>query len=92
MTRREFDMYLRLAEQDQLKTRVSMYMLSHLLDHVIDTGMHGAFGNSRLAFGGIKFYADGTLGGWTAYFPPTRTWATRAAPGSSTTSRRTTRS
>ncbi|WP_407810732.1 hypothetical protein, partial [Staphylococcus aureus] len=68
-TRREFDMYLRLAEQDQLKTRVSMYMLSHLLDHVIDTGMHGAFGNSRLAFGGIKFYADGTLGGWTAYFP-----------------------
>lgn len=69
VTRREFDMYLRLAEQDQLKTRVSMYMLSHLLDHVIDTGMHGAFGNSRLAFGGIKFYADGTLGGWTAYFP-----------------------
>ena len=54
VTRREFDMYLRLAEQDQLKTRVSMYMLSHLLDHVIDTGMHGAFGNSRLAFGGIK--------------------------------------
>ncbi|WFR72825.1 amidohydrolase family protein [Prescottella defluvii] len=69
VTRREFDMYLRLAETGNLRTRVSMYMLSHLLDHVLDTGMHGAFGNSKLAFGGIKFYADGTLGGWTAYFP-----------------------
>ncbi|MFC0450775.1 amidohydrolase [Rhodococcus jostii] len=69
VTRREFDMYLRLAEQGRLETRVSMYLLSHLLDHALDTGLHGAFGNSRLAFGGIKFYADGTLGGWTAYFP-----------------------
>lgn len=69
VTKREFDMYLRLAEQNRLKTRISMYLLSHLLDEAIDTGLHGAFGNSRLSFAGIKFYADGTLGGWTAYFP-----------------------
>ncbi len=31
--------------------------------------MHGAFGNAHLSFAGFKFYADGTLGGWTAYFP-----------------------
>jgi predicted amidohydrolase YtcJ len=62
-------MYLRLAESGRLKTRVSMYLLSHLLDQAIEMGMHGSFGNAHLAFGGIKLYADGTLGGWTAYFP-----------------------
>lgn len=69
VSRREFDTYLRLAEANQLKNRFSMYALSHLLDEVIELGMHGQFGNSRLSFAGIKFYADGTLGGWTAYFP-----------------------
>jgi predicted amidohydrolase YtcJ len=69
VTKREFDMYLRLAEQGGLRTRVSMYLLSHLLDQALEMGLHGAFGNAHLAFGGIKFYADGTLGGWTAYFP-----------------------
>ncbi|MDI5982123.1 amidohydrolase [Amycolatopsis magusensis] len=69
VTRREFDMYLRLAEAGQLTTRVHMYLLSHLLDQALEMGLHGAFGNSHLSFAGIKFYADGTLGGWTAYFP-----------------------
>lgn len=69
VTRREFDMYLRLAGEDGLKTRVSMYLLSHLLDEALEMGLHGAFGNERLSFAGIKLYADGTLGGWTAYFP-----------------------
>ena len=69
VTRREFDMYLRLAEAGGLQVRVSMYLLSHLLDEAIDMGMVGQFGNAFLSFAGIKFYADGTLGGWTAYFP-----------------------
>jgi len=69
VTRRELDMYLRLAEQGQLQTRVSMYALSHLLDEVLELGLHGPFGNDLLSFAGIKLYADGTLGGWTAYFP-----------------------
>ncbi|QFU92033.1 amidohydrolase [Amycolatopsis sp. YIM 10] len=69
VTRREFDMYLRLAEAGRLTTRVHMYLLSHLLDQALEMGLHGAFGNSHLSFAGIKFYADGTLGGWTAYFP-----------------------
>ncbi|WFR82769.1 amidohydrolase [Arthrobacter sp. Y-9] len=69
VSRREFDMYLRLAEADGLKTRVSMYLLSHLLDDALEMGLHGAFGNDMLSFAGIKLYADGTLGGWTAYFP-----------------------
>jgi predicted amidohydrolase YtcJ len=69
VSRREFDNYLALAERNELKTRYSMYLLSHLLDEAIETGLHGQFGNAHLSFAGIKFYADGTLGGWTAYFP-----------------------
>lgn len=69
VSRREFDMYLRLAEKGGLKTRISMYLLSHLLDEALEMGLHGQFGNAHLSFAGIKFYADGTLGGWTAYFP-----------------------
>ncbi|MBP1325873.1 putative amidohydrolase YtcJ [Leucobacter exalbidus] len=69
VSRREFDMYLRLAESGDLKVRVSMYLLSHLLDEALEMGLHGQFGNEYLSFAGIKFYSDGTLGGWTAYFP-----------------------
>lgn len=69
VSRREFDMYLRLAEAGELKVRVGMYLLSHLLDEALEMGLHGQFGNEHLSFAGIKFYSDGTLGGWTAYFP-----------------------
>ncbi|GAB3867167.1 amidohydrolase [Nocardioides maradonensis] len=69
VSKRELDMYLRLAEAGDLKVRVSMYLLSHLLDDALEMGLHGAFGNDVLSFAGIKLYADGTLGGWTAYFP-----------------------
>jgi predicted amidohydrolase YtcJ len=69
VTRRELDTYLRLAEKGELATRVSMYALSHLLDEVLELGLHGPFGSDLLSFAGIKLYADGTLGGWTAYFP-----------------------
>ncbi|MBW9094099.1 amidohydrolase [Microbacterium jejuense] len=69
VSRREFDMYLRLAEAGRLELRVSMYLLSHLLDEALDMGLVGQFGNAHLSFAGIKLYADGTLGGWTAYFP-----------------------
>lgn len=69
VSRREMDTWLRLAETGRLHNRVSMYLLSHLLDEAMAIGLHGAFGNAHLAFAGIKLYADGTLGGCTAYFP-----------------------
>ena len=69
VSKREFDAYLRLAEADELKIRANMYLLSHQLDEVLELGMNGQFGNEQLSFAGIKFYSDGTLGGWTAYFP-----------------------
>ena len=36
---------------------------------MLDLGLTGPFGNAFLSAAGIKLYADGTLGGWTAYFP-----------------------
>lgn len=69
VSRREFDTYLRAAEQGALRMRVGMYLLSHLLDSALEIGLHGAFGSPLLSYAGIKLYADGTLGGSTAYFP-----------------------
>ncbi|WP_293698066.1 amidohydrolase [uncultured Agrococcus sp.] len=69
VSKRELETYLRFADSGEQRMRVSMYFLSHLLDHVIELGMTAPFGNAMLAHAGIKLYADGTLGGWTAYFP-----------------------
>ncbi|UNK71187.1 amidohydrolase [Microbacterium sp. H1-D42] len=69
VSQREFAAYLALADRGALDLRVSMYFLSHLLDQAIDLGLTGPFGNAFLSAAGIKLYADGTLGGWTAYFP-----------------------
>lgn len=69
VSKREFDAYLRLFESGELKMRTNMYLLSHQLDEVLELGLNGQFGNEQLSFAGIKFYSDGTLGGWTAYFP-----------------------
>ncbi|MGH1550158.1 amidohydrolase [Leifsonia poae] len=69
VSKRELAAYLAMADRGELNVRVSMYFLSHLLDHVLDLGLTGPFGNAFLSVAGIKLYADGTLGGWTAYFP-----------------------
>lgn len=69
VSKREFAAYLEMADRGALNLRVSMYFLSHLLDQVVDLGFTGPFGNAFLSAAGIKLYADGTLGGWTAYFP-----------------------
>ena len=69
VSKRELAAYLAMADRGALSMRVSMYLLSHLLDQAIDIGLTGPFGNAFLSVAGIKLYADGTLGGWTAYFP-----------------------
>lgn len=69
VSQRELAAYLAMADRGALSVRVSMYFLSHLLDQVVDLGLTGPFGNAFLSVAGIKLYADGTLGGWTAYFP-----------------------
>ncbi|WP_175337062.1 amidohydrolase [Leifsonia sp. C5G2] len=69
VSKRELAAYLAMADRGELSVRVSLYFLSHLLDQVLDLGLTGPFGNAFLSVAGIKLYADGTLGGWTAYFP-----------------------
>lgn len=69
VSKRELETYLRFARSGKQHVRVSMYFLSHLLDQILDMGLTSPFGNAKLATAGIKLYADGTLGGWTAYFP-----------------------
>lgn len=69
VSKREFAAYLEMADRGALNIRVSVYFLSHLLDQAIELGLTGPFGNAFLSVAGIKLYADGTLGGWTAYFP-----------------------
>lgn len=69
VSKRELETYLRFASSGQQRVRISMYFLSHLLDQILQVGLTSPFGNAKLATAGIKLYADGTLGGWTAYFP-----------------------
>lgn len=69
VTRRELGTYLDAAERQRLKIRYSMYFLSHLLEEILELGIRSPFGDEKLAFGGVKCYADGTLGGGTAFFP-----------------------
>lgn len=69
VTRRELGTYLDFAETGELTLRYSLYALSSQLDEILDLGIFGPLGNGRLNFAGIKLYVDGTLGGWTAWFP-----------------------
>jgi predicted amidohydrolase YtcJ len=46
-----------------------MLVISALLDEVLRLGLVGRLGDEQLAFIGIKLYADGALGGLTAYLP-----------------------
>lgn len=69
VTKREFATYLTASGNGRLSMRVNAYFLSNLLDEVLELGFIDKFGDALLSFAGIKLYADGTLGGWTAYFP-----------------------
>ncbi|MFE9040539.1 amidohydrolase [Streptomyces sp. NPDC007818] len=68
-SRREMETYLRARADGSLRMRVSAYLTSALLDTALDLGAVRGFGDDLFRVQGVKFYADGTLGGWTAYFP-----------------------
>ena len=69
VSRREVQAYLRARESGALEMRVGMYVLSSHLESLLDLGISSQLGDDGLRFLGVKLYADGTLGGWTAYFP-----------------------
>lgn len=69
ISRRELETYLRARDDGALRLRVSGYLTSALLNDALHLGLIRELGDDNLRIQGVKLYADGTLGGWTAYFP-----------------------
>jgi len=69
VSRREMETYLAARAEDALRVRVNGYVISSLFDELLDLGLTSPLGDDQFRFAGLKCYADGTLGGWTAYFP-----------------------
>jgi predicted amidohydrolase YtcJ len=69
VSRREMEAYFAARDAGRLPIRVNMFVISAMLDEVLRLGLVGRLGDDMLAFTGIKLYADGALGGLTAYFP-----------------------
>ncbi len=59
-------MYQRLYEQQQLTCRINLYWPLGLWKEWADRGVMADFGNDYLRVGGLKGYADGSLGASTA--------------------------
>src|SRR5205823_899087 len=69
VSRREAEAYFSARDRGRLRLRVEMLVISALLKEVLALGVRGRFGDDQLAIAGIKLYADGALGGATAWFP-----------------------
>jgi predicted amidohydrolase YtcJ len=69
VSRREMHVFQLAGRRGDLRARYCMFVLSHLLDELVALGLESGFGDDLLRLAGVKFYADGTLGGSTAYFP-----------------------
>ena len=68
VTSREMAAYQRAHAAGELKMRTVCMPLSHQLDEYLALGLSSGFGDELLAIGPMKFYADGSLSGGTAYF------------------------
>ena len=66
---REFETYLDAQSKNKLRSRYSFYLISSLLKNAPKLRSNPNIDRVMLTADGIKMYADGTLGGWTAYFP-----------------------
>jgi predicted amidohydrolase YtcJ len=63
-----FDVYQDLLKSRQLTTRIYFYVPITEIDLVLRMKFRTPFGNDVLRFGGLKGFADGSLGSSTAYF------------------------
>ncbi|NOZ55258.1 MAG: amidohydrolase [Calditrichaeota bacterium] len=68
VTSRQFRTYQRLAENRELKVRVSCWFPLSELDCLVDVGLRRWLGDPWLQIGTVKIFADGSLGAGTAYF------------------------
>jgi predicted amidohydrolase YtcJ len=60
--------YQRLLEQGELRTRVYAVAALPAWERLAQTGVRAAFGSPFLRIGGLKGFADGSLGSTTAWF------------------------
>ncbi len=60
------DLFQRLRDNDELGVRVQMILPRHALPELKALGLRAGFGDDMLRLGGIKIFADGTLGSQTA--------------------------
>ncbi len=58
--------YQSLWQKRELALNVCVYLPANALDTIIHSGMISGFGDTGLKFGGIKYFADGSLGSQTA--------------------------
>ncbi|HSN74109.1 MAG TPA: amidohydrolase [Anaerolineae bacterium] len=61
-----FQTWQRLHAAGDLKLRVWMMIDGRLLEEAIRLGLRSGFGDDRLRIGGVKYFADGSLGARTA--------------------------
>jgi len=69
VSQRELTAYTAALAKGRLQVRVGMRIISSYLPELLGLGLTGPFGGDLLDVTGVKIYADGTLGGWTAWFP-----------------------
>jgi predicted amidohydrolase YtcJ len=59
-------LFQQLRDEQALGVRVQMILPRHVLPELRAVGLRTGFGDDLLSFGGIKIFADGTLGSQTA--------------------------
>lgn len=62
-----FQAFQELAREQRLSVRATFYLPLDTLDDLINLRLQSGFGNEWLRIGGIKLFADGSLGGRTAF-------------------------
>lgn len=60
-------LFQRLRQQNELTMRVTHMIPASNLEHAIALGLRGGIGDEFLRIGGIKMFADGSLGSQTAW-------------------------
>ena len=66
---REYEVYEAAKKKNLTRCRYSFFLTSALLPHANQLRQQSFLDQKFMEANGIKLYADGTLGGWTAYFP-----------------------
>lgn len=64
--RNALDTYLALKRNNQLQLEVDLFVDPDLIDRVLELREKGMFSDGKLCLGGIKLYADGSIGARSA--------------------------